>query len=513
MTTTDDGRVLARGADDAPRPSPATRAWRSVRDDRGPWVALLAGVVAGVVGWRLGVTGLYLGGLVVTALALAVVVGSKDRARVGLLAAAAVVAGGIAGPWLGIRLAYAGAGVEVSGVESYAEYVGHLGDVAVLAQSSQLVGLGGDGDAVWVADEPDRRLVWTVGEDRVLVRTGEELRARDAQGAEVWSVPWTKNRFRPVAVADGVLVVESCDHVSLAEGMCSWTGLRVADGRTAWETSAPAGGARWVASFDDLASSAPGLPPTSIVATGTEAGGVALLDGATGRTLGELAPGREVVLVGDAALLVTTEGDCSVELVRDGATAWTTPFDCELWRPSEHLTFPAGTLVGSTFWFESWDDGAGRLVVDLEDGAVRTEAYAFTSGTFPYGDFGPDDLPVNVLADGVVLEVTAGAVIGRTPEGEERWRVGIRSQDLRSLQASADVVVLSRYPQPLLLHEWFAREDRSRVVVDVLDARTGALLAGVRQEAYPWSPTIVGDRVLMEVDGANERGGLRLVGG
>lgn len=462
-----------------------------------PVAVLLLGLAAVVVGWRTGSTGPYLAGAAVTAIALA----RALRGRRGPVAAVLLLAAAVAGPWLGLRAAYPVPGAEAAfPVAPYSDPLVALDDVVVLRHDDEVLALGDDGEIVWRVGL-DRIGSVAVLEDVVVVGTGEERVAVDPTGRVLWTRPATEEDL--VAAGDGVAVLRACEPADEGEpARCTWTGIDLGDGGAAWEiTGRYADGWPVDAGGDEL--TAPDVVTTSLftvrgTGTGT-GGGVEVRAAATGDVVQAVADDVAPVLVGADVLAFRDGGArCEVSLLRGGRSEWTTPFDCALWRAPQFSFESYGARVAGTFWADPVD-GVGTLVVDLGDGAVRTEPYALREDWYPYG-VEPGAGPVPVLGGRVEARVEPGeGLVVRSGDGARLWAVDVAPADVRSVQVSDDLVVLSRYRDPLLLHEWFAPRDRAAVDVHVHDATTGALVVRLRQDAEPSGPGLVGDRVLLDV--------------
>lgn len=477
----------------------------------GSGLLALVGVAVAVWAWRFGGTPLYVGGLLATA--IGVVVALRGRRREQVVAALVLAVVGVGGPWLGIRLAYAPTGVDVPPlVGGSAEYVGSVGDEGVLLVSgSALVAVGADGTLLTSTSLGDVRRVWPVtGEGAVALGDGV-LVGLAPDGRQTWTRS-VATEDEPVAGTEGVVVLRSCGAPEDDVVPCTWTGIDVADGVEAWEVTG-----EW-----DPSSPAPGPAPTRYLVQPAlvpafvardDAGTRRVYDAGSGQELRALPDDERVtVLAGDDVLMVAADGgSCSVTLVRDGSTGPESPFACDLWRGQPGSS--PGVLVGGSFWATP-TEAAGTLVVDLTDGTARTEGYSYGSGWYPYGSPAADGEPVHVLGAGVDARVDDDGVAVLDPaSGETLWQVTVRSEDIRSLQLGGEVLVLSRYPRPLLLHEWFAPSDDGVAVTEVYDARTGERLAALRTGTGSTSPVVTGRHVIVDAvdqDGSSTR---RLVGG
>jgi len=484
--------------------------WRGLQPHARRWAAAVLGLAVAVGAWRAGLSWFYVPGVLVTL--IGAVRALRGRRILQLVVVVAVAGVSLGGPWLGVRLAYEPVGVEVSWlVESYSQYVTTFDDATVFYQEDGLAAVGGDGSELWTSELPDVRYLWPMADGRLVAVLSDALVGVDDEGERVWSRPavWGDEL---VAAADGVVVLRSCVDQEHGPARCTWTGVEVADGGTAWETSgvwAPGWSIGDGAQGDEVVRTR----PTSLFTVRDESGAFEVREAATGRVAQALSDDRTApILVGDDVLLVQQSGECSIALVREGEPGWTTAFDCAQWHDLEYSWTTPGVVVGDTFWAQPVED-VGTLVVDLRDGTVRTAGYSYWGGWYPYGSF-DDREPVHVLGAGVEAHVGPGGVVVRDPSsGDRLWSVAVRGEDVRSVQVAGEVLVLSRYTQPLLLHEWFAPEDPKRIAVEVYDARSGELRASVRPEGYPWSPLLAGDRVVLDVGDLDGDVTLRMIGG
>lgn len=483
-----------------------------------PWLVAGLGVVGVVWGWRAGLTWPYVVGLVVAVIgALRILRDLRDLrplALAGLVGLVALL--GVGGPWLGARLAYAPVGVEAPAwVESFSHYVTTVDGGPVLLWDDALVALDEDGAEAWTSVADGVRRLWSVSEDRLVTLGYEALSATGTDGADLWSRPLDAEvEYDVVAMGERVVVLRSC--TTSQEGspaQCTWAGVDVDSGDTVWQTSGT-WAAGWSAVgrplWDDYVSAV----PSSLVVVRGASGTLDVHDATTGDVVQTLPDdGRAPVLVGGELLLVQQSGDCSVSLMRDGEPVWVTELDCARWPELEHELTTPGVVVAGELWTRPAEE-TGTVVVDLADGTVRYEGFSYWAQWFPYGEFDADREPVHVLGAGVQVDVDPGGLTVRDPgSGERLWSLATRGDDIRSLQLDGEVLVLTRYTRPLLLHEWLAPQDPDHVAVDVYDVRTGERRASARPEAYPWSPLLAGDRVVLDVADLDGRVTLRIIGG
>jgi hypothetical protein len=486
------------------------RSWRGLRPHVRRWATTVLGLVVVVGAWRVGISWVYVLGVLVTLIGAV----KALHGRWILQLAAVVAVGGVSlgGPWLGVRMAYEPVGVEVPrSVESYAHYVTTVDDATIFYQEDRLTAVGGDGSELWTSDLIDLRYILPVTDDRLVTVLRGVLVGVDDEAGRVWSrlVVWEDDL---AAQGDGVVVLRSCVTQEGEPARCTWTGVEVVGGETAWETSglwAPGWSAVDAQHWDDYVRAL----PAALFVVRDESGFFEVREAATGNVVQRLPDDDTApVLVGDDVLVVQQSGECSIALLRDGEPEWTSAFDCAQWRDLEYSFATPGVVVGDTFWAQPVED-VGTLVVDLRDGTVRTAGYSYWGAWYPYGSF-DDREPVHVLGAGVEAQVGPGGVVVRDPSsGDRLWSVAVRDEDVRSVQVAGEVLVLSRYVQPLLLHEWFAPEDRARIAVEVYDVRSGELRATARPEGYPWAPLLAGDRVVLDVGDLDGDVTLRMIGG
>ena len=478
----------------------------------GRWLVLALGIVGGVVAWRNASAPWYLVALVVTVVGVLCVL--HGRPRWAALAVLATVLAGLGGPWLGVRLAYRPVGVQAPWhLEDYS-YVSSDDAVTRLRNAYEMVALDRSGEEAWSVDLDHVLRIYPLNDGVVVVFTRDKLMAIGADGTIRWSRA-SSELGELVAVDGHVAVDQECRPRAADEPTtCTWTGVDTNDGTTLWEL---AGATSHVGVLAD------GVDPftpiyhveTSLFSVGVD-GSAEIRDARTGELVQRLPDnGGKSILVGDAVLVVDDAGPCSAELLRAGSAVWHTEFDCALWESgvwhNKYGVEPEGFRVGDTIWFNPTDR---TFVLDLTDGAVRTEPHHFRLQVWPYGFTAQDVFPVIVLGAGVQVEARENAVVALDPaDSRELWQVRVAAGDVRSIRADGGVVLIDVYSRPLLLHEWFAPDDAGLVTLQVRDARTGALRAEVRHRASSTEPNLIGDQVLVEMEGLDGHSRLRMVGG
>jgi hypothetical protein len=476
------------------------------------WWPVPLGVAVMVLAWRLDSSAGYVAGLAIVAVSLLVLL----RRRRAVAAAVVVVAlvAGLTGPWLGLRDAYRATGVAVTAdVGPDPVFVTSAGDVAVLADDGSVVGVDTSGAQVWDVDLPRLLRLWPLPGGRLVAWSGDELVALSgASGAELWTVP-ASSASELVAVTPEVVVARTCTSPASGPSTCTWSGLDVADGTTVW-AAAGAWAPGWpVTSHDPTADGGlVGSLDTSLLTVGGTGGAggtsgpIELRDAATGQTLDVVDdPDASPVLLGDSALVFRDGEPCTVELVRSAGPGWTSEYPCALRRPLLYSYQSGGTHVGDAYRGEPVD-GEGTLAIDLRDGAVRTARVSLKEATYDVGDD-----PVHVLGAGVDVQVSRDGVTVRDPaDGTVLWEL-TPPGDVTTVQASGDVVVVTRRARPLLLREWFGPDPASADVIEVRDAATGDLRAAVRPRYWAPAPVILDDGVLLGLPDVTGEPTLRVV--
>ncbi len=488
MTTTAPA-VTSPAAVRPPRWRRALRAVLTVLRRERAFAALALG--ATVVGWRLAHHLLYPAGLLLLVLWGASVL-LRRRNRIAF--ALAVVAFGVGGPWLGVRLEYEpGASTPTVVNAQYWAYVATADGIPVFMNgvAAALVAVDDSGEPAWRADLPDGASLTPSADGGFLVRGVTSVARLDPRGQRAWTHPAPALSTSFVAEADDIVVTRACSDG--ADGTtCTWAGADRADGSTRWEvTGAPAPGWAITTVGPQGADGAFAPPGTSLFTVRAESGDVEVHTATTGAVVYEVGSRVTPLLVGDAVLAVHQANPCGAELVRDGERVWSADVLCGSWAPiaadqpaepgAEDLWFArpradVGGLVGDSWW--SAPGAAGRVtVIDLRTGAVRYE---------PVAD--------RVLGAGVEVRLSAGAISVRDPDdGTELWTARIPS-DGRWVVAEGDVVVVRHEPS-LLLEEVF-RADAPLAVVEVYEAVTGRLRGRLPADG---GIEAAGDRVVVDV--------------
>lgn len=474
----------------------------------GRWVLVAVGALVLLVGWRSGMSWVYLGGLAFVVVALPQGPRLHPRVAVGMLPPLALLLG-IAGPWAAIQLAYGYAGTDADDDLTGATSLPSDDNLLRVSLGSRVRALTREAETAWWAPSDIGRVVriWPVAGDRLVIDAEDGWFGLGPAGTIDWRLPDDPGAW-VVASSGHTVVMRKCADAASGPQQCTWTGIDTLDGRTTWTVDATAGDA--VLPDDARADTTvePALP--AAFATSVAAGsGSQIRDAATGDVVLEVAAGVRPWLLGDAVLVLTPgSGTCPLELFRAGESLWRTEVDCAMDDTIDDAMRLGGWREGDVFWTDATADGP-TLVVDLRDGTttVGPDDYV-VSGTHPYGD----GVGLTVLGAGVRVDMDAEALTVRDPAtGAEIWHARVRASDVRSVHAFGEVVVVETYNHPLILHEWFAPRDARTTTVVMYEAGTGRRLRTVRSEASSlMAPTPVGDDGVLVLD-PHGNGDVRLV--
>jgi hypothetical protein len=294
-----------------------------------------------------------------------------------------------------------------------------------------------------------------------------------------------------VAVDDEVLVLRTCAREDGAR-LCTWTGVDARAGEVLWSQQGP-----WARGWPTQTTGVRTLVRPHVASrftTGASDGTVEVRDAATGDVLHHVPDPEDatVVLAGDSTLVLREGAECTAELLGD--SAWTSVFPCESWEPPVAPVSGYGSTVGDGYW--AFSGGERPLVLDLRDGTVRAEGPRIDEATYPYGSLA--HRWTHVLGAGVDVHFGEEGIVVRDPgNGRPLWEMAVPAEDLTTVQASGELVVIGRELPPLLLHEWFGPRDQTPRLVEVRDAATGDVVATVRDGGNFDGHVLAGDRVLI----------------
>lgn len=521
------------------------RRWRGVPESevRRPWyrrwlsrwgaraASLMLGVVAlwlVVVGWDQAHAVRYVAGLVL--LAAAVLMAFSWRRWWAWVMAAGVGLVGVAGPWLGVQVAYREVGVP-TGVGFPVVEASERADGALFVRTPA---------NVWVA-EPDGEVRYVLAHDEDVTgilpggqlvryhRSGTAVTGYsvfDEHGEQVWSSAWASGMHGSVIATAGQVLVEEQCVIEEDQHRCQWAGRQISDGEQQWTVhGAPAldDSARsralhswWLSQFSTYGMSFLG---NGWLATSGAEGVVELRSAATGQVVHRVERAAPVFAFGDVALQAD-EGSCELVLVDlEGATTMIEP-GCEVVvSVADRLRSPSVSgepQLRLQWWGEEvviYETPGRGWALDLETAEVREVDRWLTDSPLRVTDDAVQQAAA--LSNGTVqVEAGDGALVVRdVSTGEALWSYDLAVAEDARVWLGDQVVLVDRVAPSLLLHEWFAPHDPQARTLELLDARTGQRIERARYgvgafnrspesgyvASYAYQALLVGDRVLLGI--------------